>query len=268
MGADRRTLAVSTTGERAGVHVFRERGVVDVTPLRTDRPFAVSTDRTPRATLHVRGPDALLRYVGDLVTPPPVVPPAVGEVVDDEDLPPLGTGSFTPARDELTLPVGVSTTLPHRLALPRRTTPLDLYVLVDTTISMQDDLPRVSADVLALVDRLVAQGVDLRVGLGEFKGQESTVAYRRVQGVGPQVEDFRSAVAGLKADGFGLEMQLIALEQALLGQGEGPEALVPAPCKAPQSSPDRFVQDEKRTAPPVPPPARPPTSRPATSRWS
>ena len=254
VGADRRTLAVSTTGRRAGVHVLpTDRPAVDVTPLDSDRPFALSTDRTPRATLHASAPGVLLRYVGPLVTPPAVDPPPVGAVVDDVDLPPLGVGRFTPAADDVKLQAGRSTTVPHRLELPRRTTPLDLYVLVDTTISMKDDLPAVTRDLLALVDRLVAQGVDLRVGLGEFKGQESTIAYRRVQGVGPQVDDFRSALTGLKADGFGLEMQLIALEQALLGAGEGPDALVPASCKAPERSPDRFVLDEKRTAPPTSP---------------
>lgn len=253
VGRERRTLAVSTSGPRAGVHVFSGIRAVEVTPLDTDRSFALSTDRTDRATLHARAPGALLRYVGPLVTPPPVVLPPVGAAVDDEDLPPLGVGRFTPARDEVVLEAGRSRTVPHRLELPRRGTPLDLYVLVDTTISMKDDLPAVTRDLLALVDRLVARGVDLRVGLGEFKGQESTIAYRRVQGVGPQVEDFRSALAGLKADGFGLEMQLIALEQALLGRGEAPDALVPATCKAPERSPDRFVVDEKRTAPPVSP---------------
>ncbi|MBW3629294.1 MAG: hypothetical protein KY464_08355, partial [Gemmatimonadetes bacterium] len=131
--------------------------------------------------------------------PPKAALPPIGGVVDDEDLPPLGAGAFLPARDRVELQVGRSTTVPHRLELPRRGTPLDLYVLVDTSISMKDDLPEVSRDLLRLIDRLLAQGVDVRVGLGEFKGQESTIAYRRVQGVGPEVEDFRSALAGLNA---------------------------------------------------------------------
>lgn len=253
VGADRRTLALSTAGGRSGVHVLRDGRFVDVTPLDSDRPFALTSDRTERATLHALAPGSLLRYVGPLVTPPRALLPPIGEVVQDEDLPPLGAGAFSPAADDLELEVGQSRTIDHRLDLPRRGTPLDLFVLVDTTISMQDDLPRVTRDVLSLVDRLRAAGVDLRVGLGEFKGQESTIGYRRVQGVGPDVEDFRSALAGLKADGFGLEMQLIALEQALTGAGEGPEDLVPAACKAPEKSPDRFVLDERRTAPPAAP---------------
>ncbi len=249
VGPERRTLAVSTSGSPARVHVLTPQGAVDVTPVERRGAFGLTTDRTSRATLHALAPRSLLRYVGPLVTPPPPALPAVGAAVLDEDLPPLGVGRFTPAQDAVVLRTGQSRTVPHRLELPRRTTPLDLFVLVDTSISMQDDLPAVSRDLLALVDRLQAQGIDLRVGLGEFKGQESTIAYRRVQGVGPQVDDFRGALAGLKADGFGLEMQLIGLEQALLGAGEGPDALVPATCKAPERSPDRFVLDEKRTAP-------------------
>lgn len=251
VGPERRALALSTTGARSTVQVLRDGRFTDVTPVDTDSAFGVSTDRTSRATIHALAPGSLLRYVGPLVTPPRTALPPIGEAVADADLPPLGSGRFAPARDDVVLDVGTSRTVEHRLEVPRRATPLDLYVLVDTTISMQDDLPRVSEDVLALVDRLAAQGVDLRVGLGEFKGQESTIAYRRVQGVGPALDDFRSALAGLKADGFGLEMQLIALEQALLGAGEGPDALVPAACKAPEKSPDRFVLDERRTAPPV-----------------
>lgn len=253
VGPEQRTLAVSTAGARPGVLVLQGPRPVDLTPLASDVPFALSTDRTARATLHVQTRRALLRYVGPLVTPPAPAPPDIGAVVRDADLPPLGVGAFTPARDEVVLEVGRSTTVAHRLAVPRRTTPLDLYVLVDTSLSMKDDLPRVSRDVLALADRLVAQGVDLRMGLGEFKGQESSIAYRRVRGVGPSLADVASGLAGLEADGFGLEMQLIALEQALEGRGEGPDALVPAACKAPERSPDRFVLDERRTAPPVAP---------------
>lgn len=255
VGPDLTTLAVSTApheGQRAGVHVRTASGSFeDLTPVTSQVGFALSTDRTPRATLHARLPEALLRYVGPAVTPPPPTRPAIGAVVDDEDLPPLGTGAFTPARDVVELTTGTSRTVPHVIDLPRRGTPLDLFVLVDTTLSMRDDLPALAGDVMRLVRGLRDQGVDVRVGLGEFKGQESSVGYRRVLGIGPSLREFEAALSTLNGDGSGLEMQLIALEQALDGEGEGPGALAPAPCKATDGNPDRYVLDERRTTPPV-----------------
>ena len=95
--------------------------------------------------------------------------------------------------------------------------------------------------------------MDLRVGLGEFSGQEDSVGYRRIVGIGPSVPEFEAALSTLRGDGFGLEMALIGLEQALTGAGEGPEDLVPAPCKASPTDPQRFVVNERRTSPPVTP---------------
>ncbi len=254
VGEGRNLLAVSTapTGSvPAKVLIQVDGAFIDLTPASSQVGFALSTDRTRSATLHARLPNALVHYVGPLVTPPAETPPGIGGVVDDEDLPPLGDGAFLPTADVVELEVGTSTSIEHALELPRRGTPLDVFVLVDTTISMKDDLPLLTADVMRLVERMVAQGIDLRIGLGEFKGQESTIGYRRVLGIGPSVPEFEAALATLNGDGSGLEMQLIALEQALDGLGESAQDLVPASCKATDGNPDRFVLDERRTTPPI-----------------
>ncbi len=270
VGPERDLLAVSTAPSAnvpARVHVRLDGAFTDLTPTASQTGFALSTDRTSKATLHARLPGSLLHYVGPLVTPPAEVPPAIGGAVDDEDLPPLGDGVFTPAADVVELEVGQTATLQHTLQVPRRGTPLDLFFLIDTSISMRDDLPSLTRDVLQLVERLRAQGVDLRVGLGEFSGQEDSVGYRRVVGVGPSLPEFEAALSTLKGDGFGLEMALIGLEQALTGAGEGPEDLVPAPCKASPTDPQRFVVNERRTSPPVTP-GQSADFAPATSRSS
>ena len=242
-------------GVRAGVHLLNVRAgrltsLRDLAPPTTALTLAATTDRSESPTLYARTPSALLRYTGPEVEPPPDLPPVVGGAVSDE-LAALGEATLTPARDEVQLEVGESRTLPHVLVPPRRLRPLDLYVVVDTSISMADDLDRVEADLLALVDRLRARGLDLSVGLGELKGGESTLAYRRVTGVGPSTAALRAGLDSLVADGYGLEAQLIAMEQALDGAGEGPQDLLPAPCKLTPDNPDRFVQQERRTAPPV-----------------
>ncbi|MBC7374109.1 MAG: hypothetical protein H7323_08985, partial [Frankiales bacterium] len=259
VGADRDLLAVSTTDDPARLltafapfgpdPVFTER-----TPLPTRDALAVSTDRSGTPTLHARASRVLLRYLGAAVAVrPPAASASIGAAVGGMGLPPLTRASLTPASVELVLPAGGQRTVQHVLTPPRRATPLDLYVLLDTSESMLDDLDRVRADLAALVARLRAQGLDVQVGLGEFKGGESSVAYRRVVGIGPDVGAFTRGLASLRADGFGEEAQLIALEQALTGRGETSAALVPAACKLGPSDPDRFVRSERRTAPPVTP---------------
>jgi len=253
VGQDRPMLAVSTSGPSPRVLARTGGRFEDLTPALASPAFAIATDSTTRATLHARAPRALLRYVGPVLTPPRVAARPIGAVVDDDRVPPLGKGAFLPAADDVDLSVGGATVVPHLLTLPRRATPLDLYVVLDTTLSMRDDLRRVVADLAALSRDLSARGVDLRVGLGEFQGHQSGVGYRRVLGVGPHAREFEAALSSLVADGSGLEMQLIALDQALDGIGEGAEALVPPACKAESASPDRFVIDERRTAPLVAP---------------
>jgi hypothetical protein len=251
------TVVVSTRaqgGRPAGVHVLEpgRDGVrsESIGPPADAPSFAVSADNSDRPTFHARTSAGLLRYVGPAAALPPELPPLVGGAIADT-LPPLGAARLTPARDEVRLQVGQRRTVSHALVPPRRPSSLDLFLLVDTSISMADDLDRVSADLVAMVERLEAEGVDVSVGLGEFKGGESTVAYRRVTGVGPGVGPLRAGLGELVADGFGLEAQLIAMEQALEGRGETPDALLTAPCKFTAANPDRFVQEERRSAPPV-----------------
>lgn len=223
---------------------------ITVSPPVSTPDLAVTTDRSDSPTFHARTPTSLLRYVGPAAALPPRVPPVIGGSQLDS-LSPLGEAVVSPARDEVVLEVGQRVTVPHALTTPRRLTPLDLYVLLDTSESMADDLDAVRADLRALVAALRQRGLDLSVGLGEFKGGESSVAYRRVVGVGPSTRAFSAGLDTLVADGFGLEAQLIALEQALDGRGETAADLLPAECKLSVSDPDRFVTEERRTAPPV-----------------
>ena len=255
VGAGRGVLAVSTTSPVrllttpdpfAAEPVFTDR-----TPLPTDVPLSVVSDRSELPTLHARTKSALLRYIGRAVAvrPPDAAP--VGDAVTGTGLPPLRPASIAPSAVELTLQVGEQRRVNHVLTPPLRRTPLDLFVLVDTSESMVDDLAALRGDLVDLVDHLRRAGVDLEVGLGEFKGQESSVAYRRVVGVGPDQVAFRRGLDALRADGFGEEAQLIALDQALTGRGETAADLVPAACKASPRDPDRFVLNERRTAPPT-----------------
>ncbi|HVE75035.1 MAG TPA: hypothetical protein VNA30_08150 [Mycobacteriales bacterium] len=226
--------------------------VVDVSPPTNSPTLAVTADRSDYPTLFARTSGALLRYLG--VERRRVLPPKVstGGSVSDV-IPPVAPARLTPSRDVVRLPVGSQRTVQHTLVPPARSRPLDLYVLIDTSISMADDLDLARLELLTLASRLVDRGIDLSIGLGEFKGGESSLAYRKVVGVGPDLEAFQRGLGELRPDGYGLEAQLIALEQALRGDGERPSALTPAPCKLQSRDPDRYVLQERRTAPLVQP---------------
>ena len=249
---------VATDRAPADVHLISlRRGVVpnlirSIGPPVDGPDLQVTADQSSSPTFHARTPGALLRYVGPAAVVPPDLPPLIGDTRAD-GLPPLGPASLTPVRDQVRLQVGESVTIEHSLIPPRRPDPLDVYLVVDTSESMADDLDRVRADLLAMLDRLTRSGLAVSVGLGEFKGGESSLAYRRVTGVGPDRAALQAGLALLVADGSGLEAQLIALEQALDGRGEPPTALVPSTCGAATANPDRFVQGEQRTSPPVTP---------------
>ena len=244
-------------GGRPGVQVTSIRGrAAGFTQLPVQDPpvdapsLGVIADRSLSPTFHARTADRVLRYVGPAAAVPPRPPVVIGGSQEDA-IAPLGAAAVVPDRDEVVLEAGESRTVPHVLTTPRRLTPLDLYVLIDTSESMADDLDAVRGQLRALAARLRERGLDLSIGLGEFKGGRSAVAYRRVVGVGPSASAFDRGLGDLVADGFGLEAQLIALEQALTGRGETAADLLPADCKLTDPDPDRFVQEERRTAPPV-----------------
>ena len=107
-----------------------------------------------------------------------------------------GTNTLIPSTTHLELAAGASTTLTATLTLGGRRLPLDLFFLQDTSASMRSYVAGFDRGVQQLVDGLMAAGIDVAAGLGEFYGLD--LRYRRLRDVGPIDDGFRRAVAAVR----------------------------------------------------------------------
>jgi hypothetical protein len=102
--------------------------------------------------LHPGEPPQRITYPS--LEPRPVRPPEPAEVAVS---PPL-----------VDLAVGEKQAVDVRVALPPRPTPLDLFVLFDSSDSTARPIRHLALELQALVDALAAEGVGLRIGIGTF----------------------------------------------------------------------------------------------------
>ena len=151
--------------ERNGALQLLEPGsgqVLDVPAASPARPGSLLGDRAIGASFHAVSGHEVLRYV-DPVPPDETVPPlAVGDLT----VPPPIPGLITPGVRNISLPVGTSELEDFTLDLPKNPTPLDLFFLVDVSSSMGDYIADLQKNVTAIVAKLTAARVNLKVGLG------------------------------------------------------------------------------------------------------
>lgn len=207
-------------------------------------------DRAPGGSFHALAGHSLLRYVDPL---PPKTPPP--PVVGDALPPPPKPGRFAPGRTSVRLPVGSSQVVPLELRLPRNPTPTDVYLLLDISPSMEEELNQLKKDFGAFLGSVQDAGISLRVGFatvgsGPRQGEApypDTVPgnekyrkpqiYQQRRALGPIDAQLSAAVAATTLQtcppnrcGDSQEGQLLALQQALRGDGiemEQSSALVP-----------------------------------------
>jgi hypothetical protein len=185
-------------------------------------------------TYFLRDRQRILRFLGTSTTRDSVIAPP-----ELTGAPPRPLGKITPPNLNLTLPVGKEKVVDYTLTLPPAPTPIDLYLLVDNSGSMQpliDELKRSLGDVAV---GLVKGGVDVRIGVGQINVQpdKQTIPidnpeteeideskpkpiYQRLRAVGPVDADLFRALS--KIDGYGGsgdETQLESLYQAATGDG-------------------------------------------------
>jgi hypothetical protein len=126
------------------------------------RPGSLIGDFGVQSSFHALAGHSLLRYVDP---PPPRVknpPVALG----DDAVAPPNPGTITPGTTDVSLQLGQSTTKDFTLDLPRNRTPLDLFILVDVSETMQPYIDNLKAGLVKVVRSLQAAQVDLRVGVG------------------------------------------------------------------------------------------------------
>lgn len=228
------------------------RGTSSVVPMEAGgriTPGSARGDRATGGTFHARAGNVLLRYV-DPVPMTQVIPPQ-----DPGDLtaPPPPPARMEPANRSVTMQVGQSRVVDFRLRLPEARTPLDLYLLIDTSRSMKPVLDDLKRNLLAATNAISRDGVDLRVGIGAIgigprpgelpypeidpqqQGYRKPVPYSRVRAVGRVDRQLFQALAGIQLvtppTGRGqnaAEGQLLSLEQLVTGSGIESERSVAA----------------------------------------
>ncbi len=218
------------------------------------RPGTLLGDRGDQSSAHALAGHSLLRYVdptppGQVITPLPVGDLSVA--------PPL-PGVVTPPARNVSLPVGQSAIEDFTLDLPKNPTPLDLFFLVDVSLSMGDYISDLQKNIRSITSSLVAQKVDLNVGIGTVgtgpgKGQSpfpdnyvfpldpgkryvKPTIYKRLRAIGKPDAQLETAVQQLAVETVppntdNLEGQLIALKNVANGLGtrSEPEALINSP---------------------------------------
>lgn len=243
------TSAAYRTGDGAlvveadGV-LFRVQARAQSNVVRVDAGVRATTgsargDRAPGGSFHALAGNTLLRYVDPRPAPRVEVPPAPG----DQGVPPPPRGRMEPPSRSVTLPVGDSRLVDFTLVLPKSPTPLDLYLLLDTSRSMRKVLEDLKRNLLAATSAIAADGVDLRVGVGTIgigprpgelpypevdpkPDYRKPVPYSRVRPVGRVDAELAAALAGVRLTTpptqrgqDTAEGQLLSLQQLATGTG-------------------------------------------------
>ncbi|HEX2027119.1 MAG TPA: hypothetical protein VHF25_03890, partial [Nitriliruptorales bacterium] len=236
----------AAVGSPAGVYrtaagaAFGEVDQFGLAPL-----LDVQAQRGTTTAFHFRAPTGLVIYRP--AAPPPAGPPGGAPTrrpVDPGDPTPPPIPSFDPpprppppparlepARFAVPLAPGGSASVQEVLDLPAQPSPLDVFLLVDTSGSMDPVIHELARGLAELVRRLTAAGIDAHIGLGEFQGiAEDEVRYRRRVDISPPGPALQAALGDLRTRG-GEEPHLTALHQMATGAGlpaPGTGAAVPA----------------------------------------
>ncbi|HVE98784.1 MAG TPA: hypothetical protein VNA12_06370 [Mycobacteriales bacterium] len=190
-----------------------------VTPQPNLAPFRVQIDRI-RAIRFGLSPDKLYRSTADQQKPNLGDPPIA--VPDDIDgLGKVRPPSMLPRSQSVSLEIGQSREITYTLQVPRRPTPLDVYIVLDNSASMTAFIDDLRENLALAVNSLRAGSVDVWAGLGYYKSLTSPPLYDRLVDVGPLNSQFFTALASLdpKKTQGNQEPILDALYQSATGEG-------------------------------------------------
>jgi photosystem II stability/assembly factor-like uncharacterized protein len=224
-------------GNRAGdVIISGHQGVyrfsapeswIQIHPEKQPDLYELQAARTPDEPIFGRSTDNTIeRYnaLADQVNLDPFVSVADDIVTGDTRL--------EPTRRKIKLAPGASKTVAYRLGLPPHPRPLDVFFLVDTSLSMQNTIDGLRAGMQRIITSLEGARINVQFGVGEYKdypipGYGSPEAgdfpYRLDRKIGPADDSLTSALEELAASGGGRdipESQLTGLYQAATGAGD------------------------------------------------
>lgn len=251
-------IAVATQANGGGVTVWRifgysfkdyEYGDRD-NPLRFKMTYGWQSITPPNAQLTVnakitaatgggvstyflRDKRRVLRFLGTRITEDTTIaPPILG--VD----PPPPLGRITPSNLDLRLPLGQERTIDYTLTLPPAPTPIDLYLLIDNSGSMQPLIEELKRSLGDVAMSLVRSGVNVKIGVGQINVQPDSQRlpvddpnterdeskpypiYERLREIGDVNATLFQQLSKIDGNGgSGDEAQLEALWQAAVGDG-------------------------------------------------
>ena len=182
----------------------------------------LQVDRTKMPAVFGFTPTAIKRYNGFSMSLPPLISGKVPVKAD---------ATLTASERVVRLEPGESRKVDYKLSIPPAPTPLDVYFILDTSVSMRSSIEGLTAGIHDISQELALAKVDARFGLAEFKDYpipgfgeptEFDVPYRQVRDLGAADEELVAALESLRASGGGdiPESQLTALYQSVTGQGE------------------------------------------------
>jgi hypothetical protein len=213
-------------------------GWESITPEHAQQanPRISSGDAGPSkaGTFYLRDRRQLLRFLGSKVRKDrALVPPApIGA-------PPPPQGTITPRILTMNLPLGKTKTVDYTLTLPPAPTPIDVYLLLDNSGSMEPLLSDLKQSLGEVARRMVASGVDVEMGVGQINVQPDPGAppvdnprtpdvdegkpqplYKRLRAIGPVDAGLFQALNKVDGNGgSGSEAQLESLYQSVTGDG-------------------------------------------------
>jgi hypothetical protein len=176
--------------------------------------------------------------------------PAGTVVLPDVDLPDIPPppnpppATLSPRERTIRIAAGGLRTVSYRLSLPRIRTPLDVYLLTDSSSSFKPFIEGLRRGAARIVAALVDERIDLRIGLAEYRDypdretepaseEEPNFVYRQTQDLTSDSGALERALESIRAAGGGFYNAMLgALFQTATGAGQevfppGPENDVP-----------------------------------------
>jgi hypothetical protein len=118
------------------------------------------------------------------------------------------------------LPEGGRTNARYEVSIPGGPSPLDVFILFDSSGSMGDVIAGVRRAMADVVQQVAERGINAHYGVGRYVSYEDPPAYQRVLDIGPPDQRLARALEDIPADGGGDESQLGALYQVATGAGD------------------------------------------------